>query len=106
MLALALVWWAWSAFVWAANAQAADSGALRASLLAATVLIFIAGLALPQAFGDEALLFAVAYALVRLLHLVLYADASRRGNADWSAIAGFALTVVGGMALLVVGALL
>jgi low temperature requirement protein LtrA len=106
MLALALVWWAWSAFVWAANAQAADSGTLRASLLAATVLIFIAGLALPQAFGSEALLFAGAYALVRLLHLVLYADASRRGNAAWSAIAGFALTVVVGMALLVVGALL
>jgi len=25
MLVLALVWWAWSAFVWAANAQVADS---------------------------------------------------------------------------------
>jgi low temperature requirement protein LtrA len=77
---------------------------LRASLLAATVLIFIAGLALPQAFGSEAILFAVAYTLVRLLHLALYADASRRGNAAWSAIAGFGVTVLVGMALLVVGA--
>jgi low temperature requirement protein LtrA len=106
MLALALVWWAWSAFVWAANAQDPDSRALRASLLAGTVLIFIAGLALPQAFGSESLLFAVAYALVRFLHLALYADASRKGNASWAAIAGFAVTVVVGMALLVVGAFL
>src|SRR5438270_4974573 len=46
MLVLALIWWAWSAFVWAANAQEADSPALRRSLLIATVFIFITGLAL------------------------------------------------------------
>jgi low temperature requirement protein LtrA len=104
MLALALVWWAWSAFVWAANAQPAGSRTLRAYLLAATVLIFVVGLALPQAFGREALLFAVAYALVRMLHLALYVDASRQGNASRSAIAGFGVTVILGMVLLVVGA--
>ena len=59
----------------------ADDRTLRASLLASTVLIFIVGIALPQAFGREALLFAVAYALVRFLHLALYVDASRQGNA-------------------------
>jgi low temperature requirement protein LtrA len=106
MLALALVWWAWSAFVWAANAQAPDSRTLRASLLAGTVLIFIVGLALPQAFTSEALLFAVAYTLVRLLHLALYIDASRQGNAARSAIVGFAVTVVVGMAMLLAGAAL
>lgn len=30
MLVLALVWWAWWAFVWAANAEDADSEVLRA----------------------------------------------------------------------------
>ncbi len=104
MLLLALVWWAWSAFVWAANAEASDSIELRVCLLAATVLIFIAGLALPQAFGREGVLFAVTYALVRALHLALYTDASRRGNAQWSAIAGFAVTVTVGMVLLIAGA--
>ncbi|HEY3019109.1 MAG TPA: low temperature requirement protein A [Solirubrobacteraceae bacterium] len=105
MLVLALVWWAWSAFVWAANAQDTDSATLRAILFAATLLIFIAGLALPEAFGDEAMLFALTYAGVRFMHLALYADASRKGNASWAAIAGFALTVTIGMALLVAGAL-
>ena len=106
MLVLALVWWAWSAFVWAANAQDSESGTLRSILLVAMVLIFITGLALPQAFGDEATLFAATYAGVRLMHLALYADASRRGNASWMAIAGFGLTVVVGMALLVAGSFL
>ncbi len=106
MLVLALIWWAWSAFVWAANAQAANSPSLRACLLLATLFILIAGLAVPQAFHGEGMLFAVAYTVVRLLHLALYADASRRGDAAWSAIAGFALTVGIGMALLVVGSLL
>jgi low temperature requirement protein LtrA len=103
MLVLALVWWAWSAFVWAANAQVADSPTLRACLLISSIAIFITGLSVPHAFGSEATLFAVTYAVVRLLHLGLYADASRRGNASWAAIAGFAVTVIAGMALLIAG---
>ncbi len=106
LLVLALIWWAWSAFVWAANVQDAGSRSLRTLLLVATVLIFVSGLALPQAFGPYGTLFVLTYAGVRLLHLVLYADASRRGNAAWAAIAGFAATVLIGMALLFVGSLL
>jgi low temperature requirement protein LtrA len=104
LLVLALVWWAWSAYVWAANAQDTGSPVLRLCLLVAMVLIFVAGLSLPHAFDSEAPVFAAAYAGVRFLHLGLYADASRRGNASWSAIAGFGTTVVIGMALLVAGA--
>jgi low temperature requirement protein LtrA len=103
MLVLALVWWAWSAYVWAANAQTAASWTLRACLLVSAISIFIAGLSVPHAFGSEGTLFAVSYAVVRFLHLALYADASRKGNAAWSAIAGFGLTVVIGMALLIAG---
>jgi low temperature requirement protein LtrA len=103
MLVLALVWWAWSAFVWAANADAAETPVLRLVLLLATVFIFIAGLAVPEAFGSKAVLFATTYAVVRFLHLALYAHESRQGNASWTAIAGFAVTVVIGMALLIAG---
>jgi low temperature requirement protein LtrA len=103
MLVLALVWWAWSAFVWAANAQLSDSPTLRAALLVSSVAIFISGLSVPHAFGSEGTLFAGTYAVVRFLHLGLYADASRRGNAAWSAIIGFAVTVTIGMGLLIAG---
>jgi low temperature requirement protein LtrA len=105
MLVLALIWWAWSAFVWAANAQATGSPTLRRCLLVATAFIFITGLSLPRAFGSEGTLFATTYAVVRFLHLALYVDASKQGNASWSAIAGFSVTVVIGMALLIGGSL-
>jgi low temperature requirement protein LtrA len=68
MLVLALVWWAWSAFVWATNAQDPASGIFRGVILLATVLIFLVGLAVPQAFGSEGLIFAVTYTGVRLFH--------------------------------------
>jgi low temperature requirement protein LtrA len=103
MLVLALVWWAWSAFAWATNAQDPDSAVFRGVLFLSAVLILIVGLALPHAFGRDGTVFAVTYAGVRFLHLALYVDASRRGNASLSAIAGFSATVAVGMGLLVAG---
>jgi low temperature requirement protein LtrA len=106
LLVLALVWWAWSAFVWAANAELETSRALRLVLLLGMVLTFVTGLSLPHAFGDRATLFACSYAGVRMLHLALYAHAARRGSASWSAIVGFGTTVTIGMALLIAGSFL
>src|SRR5262249_36752401 len=100
LLVLALVWWAWSAFVWVANAEDADAPAFLLTLLAALVLIFISGLAIPHAFGAQATLFAVTYAGVRFMHLSLYAHSARQGHASWEAIAGFSVTVTVGMMLL------
>jgi low temperature requirement protein LtrA len=105
MLVLALVWWAWAAFAWVTNAHDPDAASLRVVLLLATALIFVTGLALPHAFGRNGVLFAATYAGVRVLHLGLYVDASRRGHASLSAIAGFSVTVAIGMALLVAGSL-
>ncbi|HEX4110410.1 MAG TPA: low temperature requirement protein A [Solirubrobacteraceae bacterium] len=104
MLVLALVWWAWSAFVFAVNAEDGDAPVTRNTVLAATVLIFLAGLAVPRAFGGEGALFAITYACVRLLYLGLYVDAARRGNARMASIGGFAFTIVVGLALLLAGA--
>jgi low temperature requirement protein LtrA len=105
ILVLALVWWAWSAFAWVTDAEDPDSTGFRLALMLGACLIFIAGLALPQAFGSEGLLFAVSYACVRFMHLGLYVVASRRGKASMAAIAGFSVTVAIGMALLIAGAL-
>jgi low temperature requirement protein LtrA len=106
MLLLSLVWWAWSAFVWVTNAHDPDRPAVRASLLGAAGLIFLAGLAVPHAYGSEGTLFAITYGIVRLIHLGLYADAARGGSASSSAIAGFAGTACIGVALLLAGSVL
>jgi low temperature requirement protein LtrA len=106
MLLLALVWWAWSAFVWAANVEQERSRVLRSIFLLGSVFIFIAGLALPHVFGGQGTLFACTYAVVRLFHLALYVHASRQGSASLPAILGFASTVIAGMALLIGGSFL
>ena len=103
MILLALIWWAWSAFVWAANAQSEDSPTMQLALLVSLILIFLTGIAVPDAFGAEATLFALTYSGVRLIHLGLYVDASRRGNASWESIAGFGAATLGALALLVIG---
>jgi low temperature requirement protein LtrA len=106
MLVLAIICWAWSAFVWVSNAFPADSPALRGYLLTCTVLIFIVGLALPHAFGSDGLLFACAYTAVRLVHLKMYTDASVQGRARRDSITGFTASSIVGMVLLIGGALL
>ena len=84
MLVLAALWWAWSVYAWLTSATDVDEGGVRLVMLASMAAMFGVALAVPGAFGDDAVLFGVAYLLVRLLHLVLSAivvrdDPDRRG---------------------------
>jgi low temperature requirement protein LtrA len=72
MLVFSALWWAWAAFSWLTNSVNAEEGATRAAMIAAMAAALVASLAVPGAFGDEALLFALAYTALRLLHIVVY----------------------------------
>jgi low temperature requirement protein LtrA len=101
MLVLAALWWAWGVYAWLTSAMDVDEGGVRLAMLAAMGAMFGVALAVPGAFGDDAVLFGVAYFLVRLLHLVLSAivvrdDPDRRG-----ALLRFAPTAMLGASLLV-----
>ncbi|HEX6115945.1 MAG TPA: low temperature requirement protein A [Solirubrobacterales bacterium] len=76
MLALAAIWWAWAAYAWLTNEVDPREARVRLAVFAAMVAMLIAALALPGAFGDEALLFACAYLGVRILHVALFAAGS------------------------------
>jgi low temperature requirement protein LtrA len=58
MLALAAIWWAWAAYAWLTNEVDPRRTGVRLAVCAAMVAMLLAALALPRAFGDEALLFA------------------------------------------------
>ena len=77
MLVLAALWWAWSVYAWLTSAMDVDEGGVRLAMLASMAAMFGVALAVPGAFGDDAVLFGVAYLLVRLLHLVLSAIVAR-----------------------------
>jgi low temperature requirement protein LtrA len=77
MLVLAALWWAWSGYAWLTSTLDVDEGGVRLAMLASMGAMLFVALAVPGAFGDDAVLFGVVYFLVRVLHLVLYAIVSR-----------------------------
>jgi low temperature requirement protein LtrA len=102
MLVVSALWWAWSVYAWLTSATDVDEGGVRLVMLAAMGAMFGVALAVPGAFGDDAVLFGVAYLLVRLLHLVLSATVARGDPARAGAILRFAPTAILGPCLLVV----
>ena len=101
MLALAVVWWAWVCYAWLTSLIEPEEGLVRIAMLAATASLLVVALCVPQAFGDRALGFAVAYGVVRLGHIALYLIASRDrpGLRHW--VRGFATSTAIVIGLLV-----
>jgi low temperature requirement protein LtrA len=105
MLVLALLWWAWAAYAWLTNYVAAEEDRERLLMVAVMGAFLIAALAVPEAFGDDALLFAVAYAVARWLHIFIFAEANEDVDARL-AIRRLARTALPAPALLIGGAFL
>ena len=78
LLVLAALWWSWTGYAWPTNTLEPEEGIVRAGMFAAMAAMLIVALAVPQAFDADAVLFGVAYLIVRLLHLGLYAIAGKR----------------------------
>jgi low temperature requirement protein LtrA len=104
LLILGVLWWAWAAYAWLTNTVDPRVGAVWGAMLAAMAAMFVAALAVPDAFGSQGVLFGVAFLIVNVMHLTLYA-LSARGDPDLlaailrvvpSALVGAALIVVAG----------
>jgi low temperature requirement protein LtrA len=106
LLVLAAVWWAWTGYAWLTSTMDVDEGGVRLAVLAATAMMLAVALAVPHAFGTDAILFGVAFLLVRLLHLVLYSLAGRDDPDFMGALLRLAPTEAVGASLLVVAAFL
>jgi low temperature requirement protein LtrA len=104
MLALAAVWWAWTGYAWLTNTLEPEEGLVRAGMFGAMAAMLALALAVPRAFGADAVLFGVAYLLVRLLNLVLDAIAGKRDPDLLRALRRFAPTAtIGPVIILVAG---
>jgi low temperature requirement protein LtrA len=102
MAILAALWWAWEAYVWLGNTAGSDEGAVRVVLLSAMGAMLVASLAVPRAFGDDGVVFGVAFLTVRVLHLGAYAIVSRDDPLLRFVVARMATTMLPASALLVV----
>ena len=106
MLVLAALWWAWNGYAWLTSTMDVDEGGVRLAMLASMGTMLGVALAVPGAFGDDAVLFGVAYLFVRLLHLVLSLIVSRDDPNRRSAILRFAPTALIGASLLMIAGFL
>src|SRR5437762_4304721 len=106
MLVLVALWWAWTGYAWLTSTMDVDEGGVRLAMLASMGAMLVAALAVPGAFGGDAVLFGVAYLLVRLFHLVLSVIVARDDPDRRSALVRFAPTALIGASLLVVAGFL
>jgi low temperature requirement protein LtrA len=81
LLILAALWWAWAAYAWLTNTLDPDVGVVWGAMLVAMTAMFIAALAVPESFGRHGVVFGVAFLIVNVMHLTLYALGAR-GDRD------------------------
>jgi low temperature requirement protein LtrA len=96
---LALLWWAWAGYAWLTSVVDPEEGAVRLVMFAAMAAFLVVALAVPDAFGGTALLFACAYGAVRAAHIALFLLASR----DDPALRNSVVVGLGGSSALGVG---
>ncbi len=78
LVILLLLWGPWASFAWLANQAHGDRGIVRVGMIAATLIMFFASLAVPAAYRAAdgpllgTLLFAVSFLLVQVVHMVVY----------------------------------
>lgn len=72
VLVLGALWWAWSAYAWLTNAFNPNDPLMRLPIFASMAALLVVALAVPQAFGENALQFAIAYFVVRAMHVLLF----------------------------------
>jgi low temperature requirement protein LtrA len=105
MLVLGVLWWAWVGYAWLNSVIDPEEGAVRIVMFAAMAGLLVAALCVPDAFGDRALEFAIAYAVVRFAHIALFVIASREDPELRHSVWGLAISTSIGVGLIVGAAL-
>jgi low temperature requirement protein LtrA len=105
MLVLGVMWWAWVGYAWLTSVVDPEEGAVRLAMFAAMAALLVVALCVPGAFGDEALLLACAYAIVRFSQIALFALASRDDPDLRRSVGGLAVGTAIGVGLIATASL-
>jgi low temperature requirement protein LtrA len=103
LLVLGVLWWAWTGYAWLTSVVDPEDGLVRLTIFTAMAALLVVALCVPEAFDSSALLFACAYGVVRVAHMVLFMVASREDAAlRQSVIIGLGASTTAGVGLLAV----
>lgn len=106
LLVLGVMWWGWVGYAWLTSVVDPEEGSVRLVMFAAMAALLVVALCVPGAFGDEALLFALAYGVVRAAHIGLFLLASSEDEQMRRSVLGLAVSTALGVGLLIAAALL
>jgi low temperature requirement protein LtrA len=81
LLLLLVVWWAWIYTTWMTNWFDPDAVAVRLVLLFGMLASLVMAIALPEAFGDQALAFALGYVALQLVRNAFIVAATQPDSA-------------------------
>jgi low temperature requirement protein LtrA len=101
MLILGVLWWSWVGYAWLTSVVDPEEGVVRIAMFVSMAALLVAALCVPAAFGESALLFAGAYAIVRIAHIVLFFAACRDDPQLRHSVIGLAGSTAIGVGLLV-----
>jgi low temperature requirement protein LtrA len=104
LLVLTALWWVWASFAWLTNAADAEAGVVTVLVLGATAPLFIAALAVPEAFGAHRLAFGLAFFAVVVAFVALFVIVSKNRPELLTAVLRLAPTVLAGAGLVLVAA--
>lgn len=97
-----LIWWSWTQFTWTLNNLDTTNPIIEFITLMSTAVAFFMAIAIPEAFGDRALLFGITYIIIRSIGLSfqIFVPESIGQNTvlkRWviSSFAGLALVLIG-----------
>ncbi len=106
VLILAVLWWGWVGYAWLTSVVDPEEGWVRLAMFGAMAALLVVSLAIPEAFGDLGLLFAAAYAVFRAGQLILFWIAAADDPALRNSIAGFGISSIFGVTMLIVASTL
>jgi len=106
LLVLSLLWWSWVGYAWLTNSIDTDDPRTRISFFVAMAAFTVVSLSTPRAFGDDALPFALAYAVVRAMQVGLYSYGTDADDPNHGAILRLAPGFLVSATLVIGGALI
>jgi low temperature requirement protein LtrA len=101
-----LIWWAWTQFTWALNAADTTHPLVEIVTLAATGVVFFMAVSVPNAFGEQALWFAVPYVVVRLTGVTLHLCAAGGNASQRAAVRTWAIVSSTELVAVIAGAII
>ena len=104
ILVICALWWAWASYAWLTNTANVEADAVLAVVLFATGALFVAALAVPEAFSAHRFVFAVAFFVVLATFVWLYAIVGKGAPDLLAAVLRISWPVISGAALIVAAA--